>query len=77
MPWTRFSLPRSGAPAWLPVIVLLFCFCANAARAQSIWGTVRDDVSGQPVAGTAIFLTDMQGVVRSVTRTTADEKFQL
>lgn len=50
---------------------------AGAAPAQTIQGTVQDEVTGEAVAGAAILLLDMAGSVLSATRSTADGRFVL
>jgi hypothetical protein len=50
---------------------------ASVARAQTIRGTVTDEVTGRPIAGAAIFLTGVDGAVRIVTRSRPDGRYEL
>jgi hypothetical protein len=56
---------------------LLYLVAPGASRAQTIRGTVRDDVSGRALAGAAVLLTDVEGTVRAATRSAEDGSFVL
>jgi hypothetical protein len=60
----------------LPLTLLLF-FSAATAHAQTIRGTLVDDVSDGPVVSGAVVLTDRNGVVRGIARSDADGRFTL
>jgi hypothetical protein len=57
----RTVIRRSKAGTWVALIALLLC--TGTLRAQTVYGTVRDSATHQPIAGAVLMLLDSSGVV--------------